>query len=55
MKISELIKILSEYKNNLGDLEIKTEETYDDWSDHDLDKSDIKLIEFDDMKYIRIP
>jgi hypothetical protein len=52
MRISEVIKELLEIKNIHGDLEVKTEAFSDDCGDWTLD--DIRLVEFDDIKYVKI-
>lgn len=52
MKISELIDRLLEIGKVHGDLEIKTKSPLEDGGDWDF--LDIDVIEFDDVKYVRL-
>jgi hypothetical protein len=52
LKISEFVEKLIEMKNIYGDIDIKIDNREDDWGDYNV--YDIGVIEFDDVKYVKI-
>jgi len=51
MKISELIEKLIEIKNVHDDIDVMIESN-NDWGDYDI--YELNIIEFDDIKYVKL-